>query len=60
MIQGLIESKKAKAAVGLDCGLLGLILGGILDPIVGAICITVITCVYLIGQAIVDAFGKKK
>lgn len=46
------QSKKARAFIASQAGVLTLFEG--LPPLVSAICFTVITCVYLLAQAIAD------
>ena len=60
MAQTLVESKKAKiVGVGI-AAVSALVVSSQLAPDVAAYCIAAMVIGYEIGQAIVDAFGKKK
>jgi hypothetical protein len=55
--QGLTESKKAKVVLTVETALAGMITAQILDPQIGAICLTALAGIYALSQAFVDKKG---
>lgn len=50
----LLKSKKAKVVLAIATGILGFMGTGLLDPVEGARCLTVLGGIYALAQAYVD------